>query len=52
MPMLGFGTNTLNGPTCVRCVSDAISVGYRLIDTANIYGNEESVGDRDKAKWH
>jgi 2,5-diketo-D-gluconate reductase A len=45
MPMLGFGTNTLNGPTGVRCVSDAISVGYRLIDTAKIYGNEESVGE-------
>ena len=45
MPMLGFGTNTLNGPTCVRCVSDAISVGYRLVDTANIYGNEEFVGE-------
>ncbi len=44
MPMLGFGTNTLNGPVCVRCVSDAISVGYRLIDTATIYGNEEFVG--------
>ena len=44
MPMLGFGTNTLNGPTCVRCVSDAISVGYRLIDTAKVYGNEEFVG--------
>lgn len=44
MPMLGFGTNTLKGPTCVRCVSDAISVGYRLIDTAKVYGNEESVG--------
>jgi len=44
MPMLGFGTNTLNGPTCVRSVSDAISVGYRLIDTAKVYGNEEFVG--------
>ena len=44
MPMLGFGTNTLNGSTGVRCVSEAISVGYRLIDTAHIYGNEESVG--------
>ena len=44
MPILGFGTNTLKGPTCVRSVSDAISVGYRLIDTAMIYGNEESVG--------
>ena len=44
MPMLGFGTNTLKGPTCERCVSDAISVGYRLIDTAKVYGNEEAVG--------
>lgn len=45
MPMLGFGTNTLNGTTCVQCVSDAISVGYRLIDTAYIYGNEQFVGE-------
>ncbi len=45
IPMLGFGTNTLNGTTCVRCVSDAISVGYRLIDTAKVYGNEEFVGE-------
>jgi 2,5-diketo-D-gluconate reductase A len=45
MPMLGFGTNTLNGLTCVRSVSDAISVGYRLIDTAHVYGNEEFVGE-------
>lgn len=44
MPMLGFGTNTLNGEICERCVSDAISVGYRLIDTAKVYGNEEFVG--------
>ena len=44
MPILGFGTNTLNGEICVRSVSDAISVGYRLIDTAHIYGNEEFVG--------
>jgi len=44
MPILGFGTNTLNGATGERCVSEAISVGYRLIDTANIYGNEAAVG--------
>ncbi len=44
MPMLGFGTSTLNDATAVRCVSEAISVGYRLIDTAMIYGNEEAVG--------
>jgi 2,5-diketo-D-gluconate reductase A len=45
MPMLGFGTNTLNGPTGTQYVSEAISVGYRLIDTAHIYGNEEAVGE-------
>ena len=45
MPMLGFGTNTLRDTTGVRCVSEAISVGYRLIDTAHIYGNEEAVGE-------
>lgn len=44
MPMLGFGTNTLAGDVAERCVADAISVGYRLIDTAHIYGNEEAVG--------
>ncbi len=45
MPMLGFGTNTLRGAIGVQSVADAILVGYRLIDTAHIYGNEESVGE-------
>ena len=44
MPILGFGTLTLNGPIGERCVADAISLGYRLIDTATIYGNEATVG--------
>jgi 2,5-diketo-D-gluconate reductase A len=44
MPMLGFGTNTLTGDVGQRCVFDAISVGYRSIDTAHVYGNEEVVG--------
>ena len=44
MPMLGFGTNTLRGEDGARYVQEAISVGYRLIDTATIYGNEEFVG--------
>lgn len=44
MPRLGFGTNTLGGDVAVRCVADAISAGYRLIDTAHVYGNEEAVG--------
>lgn len=45
MPMIGFGTNTLRGDIGTKCVYDAISVGYRLIDTAHIYGNEEEVGE-------
>lgn len=44
MPALGFGTHSLSGAACVRAVSEAISVGFRLIDTATIYGNEEAVG--------
>jgi len=44
MPRLGFGTNTLTGDIGERSVYDAISVGYRLIDTAKVYGNEEAVG--------
>ena len=45
MPILGYGTNTLADAVAVRSVSEAISVGYRLIDTAHIYGNEEAVGE-------
>ncbi len=45
MPMIGFGTHSLKDEICVRSVSEAISVGFRLIDTATIYGNEEFVGE-------
>lgn len=44
MPVLGFGTLYLKDDLGVRCVAEAISLGYRLIDTATVYGNEESVG--------
>ena len=44
MPVLGFGTLYLNDAVGEKCVADAISLGYRLIDTATIYGNEEAVG--------
>jgi 2,5-diketo-D-gluconate reductase A len=44
MPRLGLGTMTLNGEVGTRCVADAIALGYRLIDTAMIYGTEPSVG--------
>jgi 2,5-diketo-D-gluconate reductase A len=44
MPILGYGTMTINGQSGERNIADAISLGYRLIDTATIYGNEASVG--------
>ena len=45
MPLLGFGTFQIKDPAeCERAVRDAIDVGYRLIDTAASYGNEEAVG--------
>jgi 2,5-diketo-D-gluconate reductase A len=44
MPILGFGTLYLTDDVGVKCVAEAISLGYRLIDTATIYGNEEAVG--------
>lgn len=44
MPVLGFGTLYLTDELGVRCVAEAISLGYRLIDTATVYGNEEAVG--------
>ena len=45
MPQLGFGTFQIKDPAeCERAVRDAIDVGYRLIDTAASYGNEEAVG--------
>mgnify|MGYP003582293773 CR=1 FL=1 len=44
MPMLGFGTYGLSGELCQQSVAAAIASGYRLLDTAKIYGNEEAVG--------
>lgn len=44
MPILGFGTLYLNDELGVESVADAISLGYHLIDTATVYGNEEAVG--------
>ena len=44
MPRLGYGVYQVNSEECERCVLDAISVGYRAIDTAQSYGNEEAVG--------
>lgn len=44
MPMLGYGCFLVSPEECERCVSDAIEVGYRAIDTAQAYYNEEGVG--------
>lgn len=44
MPMLGYGVFLVSPEECERCALDAISVGYRLIDTAQAYYNEEGVG--------
>lgn len=45
MPQLGYGVYQVDPKECERCVLDAISVGYRLIDTAQAYHNEEGVGN-------
>lgn len=45
MPQLGFGVFQITDPAqCEQAVADAISVGYRMIDTAASYGNEEAAG--------
>lgn len=44
MPILGYGVYQVSSDECERCVRDAIDVGYRSIDTAQSYGNEEAVG--------
>lgn len=45
MPMLGYGVYQTPPEDTERCVLDAISIGYRSIDTAQAYGNEEGVGN-------
>lgn len=44
MPKLGYGVYQVTAEECEHCVLDAIDCGYRLIDTAQAYGNEEGVG--------
>ena len=44
IPPIGFGTYKHLGDTCVRSVTDALEIGYRHIDTAEMYGNEREVG--------
>ncbi|MDY3692895.1 MAG: aldo/keto reductase [Dysosmobacter sp.] len=45
MPQLGYGVYQVTREECERCVADALRVGYRLIDTAQSYFNEEEVGN-------
>ena len=45
MPMLGYGVYQVTKEECERCVADALSVGYRHIDTAAAYFNEREVGE-------
>lgn len=45
MPQMGYGVYQVNPEECERCVLDAIEVGYRSIDTAQAYANEEGVGN-------
>ena len=44
MPVLGFGVYQMPPEDTERCVAEALAAGYRLIDTAQAYGNEEGVG--------
>lgn len=44
MPLLGYGLFKVDPKESERCVKDALSVGYRMIDTAQFYANEEGVG--------
>ena len=44
MPQIGYGVYQVDPAECERCVRDALKVGYRMIDTAQAYHNEEGVG--------
>src|SRR5271156_1547216 len=44
IPVLGFGTMTLKDDLCIELVEAALHLGYRHLDTAQMYGNEREVG--------
>lgn len=48
MPQIGYGVYQVSPDECERCVSDALKTGYRMIDTAQAYHNEEGVGQAVK----
>lgn len=45
MPQIGYGVYQVDPSECEKCVSEALKVGYRMVDTAQAYHNEEGVGD-------
>ena len=45
MPMLGYGVYQVDPAECERCVAAALSVGYRMVDTAQAYGTEQGVAN-------
>src|ERR1700732_5051591 len=49
IPAIGLGTWELRGRTCARLVEQALTLGYRHIDTAQIYENEREVGEGVRA---
>jgi 2,5-diketo-D-gluconate reductase B len=49
IPAIGLGTSELRGRTCARIVEQAIKLGYRHIDTAQVYENEREVGEGMRA---
>src|ERR1700675_1982936 len=49
IPLLGLGTWNLRGRTCSRIVEQALRLGYRHIDTAEMYDNEREVGEALRA---
>jgi 2,5-diketo-D-gluconate reductase B len=49
LPAIGLGTWDLRGRTCARMVEQALRLGYRHVDTAEIYGNEREVGEGVRA---
>lgn len=52
MPQMGYGVYQVSPAECERCVADALSVGYRMIDTAQAYHNEEGVGNAVRLQPH
>src|SRR4051812_37795475 len=49
LPALGFGTYAMEGTLCKEAVMHALDIGYRHIDTAQMYNNEEAVGSAVKS---